>query len=272
MTGPILSVALSGSPRMWKLTIAEWRSGEIWSALPRSSGLSIPVTTGIADSRRTTSAVAAVNVGLDAVCERLWMRTVSLARVWTSRSTIFSIRPDSPGEVVFGLSCFVPTAPPMTTAAMTKAIQPKVAVFQCEALQRPARAARFRLMTASRKSFGVMSRRCLRGLGWTMERPGVFAWGRLRLVVGDNPKAAYTRSRAVRGDDRPLEHASAVARDRRLVSIRRGRSRPRCCRRHERAPERRGGRVGARLRAHGRARRVAAGARVRIHPQRAAER
>src|SRR5262245_8632358 len=139
----------------------------------------------------------------------------------------------------------------MTTAAMTKAIQPKVAVFQCEALQRPARAARFRLMTASRKSFGVMSRRCLRGPGWTMERPGVFAWGRLPLVVGDNPKAAYTRSRAVRGDDRPLEHASAVARDRCRAPLRGARSGRGRRDRDGVTRERRRRRVGARVRAHG---------------------
>ena len=42
-------------------------------------------------------------------------------------------------------SCLVPTAPPMTNATMTNASQPKMAVLRCCALQRPARAARFRV-------------------------------------------------------------------------------------------------------------------------------
>jgi hypothetical protein len=55
------------------------------------------------------------------------------------------MRPDSPGESSSPI-CFVPTAPPSTTATITNASQPKVAVFQCAALQRAALAARLRLM------------------------------------------------------------------------------------------------------------------------------
>ena len=52
------------------------------------------------------------------------------------------MRPDSPGPAVFGSSAFVPNAPPSPKATRTSAIQPKVAVFQWSALQRPMRAAR----------------------------------------------------------------------------------------------------------------------------------
>src|SRR3954454_10539664 len=43
---------------------------------------------------------------------------------------------------------FVPTAPPIAIAAITKASQPMIAALRCRALQRPARAARL---------FGCMS-------------------------------------------------------------------------------------------------------------------
>ena len=52
------------------------------------------------------------------------------------------MRPDSPGPAVFGSMVFVPTAPPIANAPTTIASQPKVAVFQWAALQRPMRAAR----------------------------------------------------------------------------------------------------------------------------------
>jgi hypothetical protein len=48
---------------------------------------------------------------------------------------------------------FVPTAAPAASAAITNAIHPSVAVFQCAALQRPARAARFSLMGLPFHSF-----------------------------------------------------------------------------------------------------------------------
>src|SRR5438067_910448 len=56
---------------------------------------------------------------------------------------ILSMLPDSPGPDVFGLTVFVPTWPPTANATTTSASQPKVAVFQWPALQRPMRAARF---------------------------------------------------------------------------------------------------------------------------------
>ena len=45
--------------------------------------------------------------------------------------------------VLLSDSVFVPTEPPMKTARITNASQPKIAFFLCCALQRPARAARF---------------------------------------------------------------------------------------------------------------------------------
>ena len=63
------------------------------------------------------------------------------------------------------------------TAATTSASQPKVAVFQCAALQRPARAARFGLMACSPCSISDMPRGCRAGDGATRTLPGVRGWG-----------------------------------------------------------------------------------------------
>ena len=71
--------------------------------------------------------------------------TLSPAGSSNPSSRIRAIRPDSPGESPSPI-CFVPIAPPITTAAITNAIQPKVAVFQCAALQRAARVARLSFM------------------------------------------------------------------------------------------------------------------------------
>ncbi len=56
------------------------------------------------------------------------------------------MRPDSPGPAAFGSIVFVPAMPPSAKATRTNASQPKVAVFQWSALQRPIRAARFRVL------------------------------------------------------------------------------------------------------------------------------
>jgi hypothetical protein len=114
-----------------------------------SRGLRTSLTSGSADTRLTTSPSAFWNAGLLVVSVRLWTSTVSSAGVSKLASRIRSIRPDSPDPSVSWSSCFVPTVPPMTTAAVTNASHPKVAVFQCEALQRPAPAARLSFMGAS---------------------------------------------------------------------------------------------------------------------------
>ena len=53
------------------------------------------------------------------------------------------MRPDSPGPGVLASMVFMPTMPPSPKATTTMASQPNVAVFQCAALQRPMRPARF---------------------------------------------------------------------------------------------------------------------------------
>ena len=51
------------------------------------------------------------------------------------------MRPDSPGPGALGSTLLTPIAVPRPKATITNASQPKVAVFQCAALQRPMRAA-----------------------------------------------------------------------------------------------------------------------------------
>src|SRR3954453_11207207 len=58
-------------------------------------------------------------------------------------STIMAPRLESPLPDAESLSWFCPTLPPIRVASTTNAIQPRMAVFRCVALQRPARAARF---------------------------------------------------------------------------------------------------------------------------------
>ena len=75
---------------------------------------------------------------------RLWTRTFSAAGCLNPASRMRSIRPDWPGPEVFVSMFFVPTMPPRPKATTTRKSQPKVAVFQWFALQRPIRAARLR--------------------------------------------------------------------------------------------------------------------------------
>ena len=83
----------------------------------------------------------------------LWIRTLSPAGCLKPASRILSARPDSPGPAVLGSMVLVPTAPPIAKAAMTRPSQPKVAVFQWLALQRPIRAARLRLVCVRDTAF-----------------------------------------------------------------------------------------------------------------------
>ncbi len=92
----------------------------------------------------TTSWIARVKAGVPARSERLWIRTLSAAGCLKPASRILSIRPDCPGPEAFGSTCLVPSWPPTKNAASTRASQPKVAVFQWAALQRPMRAATLR--------------------------------------------------------------------------------------------------------------------------------
>src|SRR5262249_43222724 len=67
----------------------------------------------------------------------------------------------------------VPWSVPSTTAAATNASHPKVAVFQCAALHRPARAARF--IVASWAVYEFTTPGCLRRLRRPIPRAGVRA-------------------------------------------------------------------------------------------------
>ena len=82
------------------------------------------------ETRATTSSIAALKAGSLASSEGLWIRTLSPAGCLKPASRILSMRPDSPGPVVFGSMLFVPTMPPSAKATTTKTSQPNVAVFQ----------------------------------------------------------------------------------------------------------------------------------------------
>src|SRR5262245_22922779 len=129
---------------MSKSTSAEWRSLEIWSPFPGASGERTFRTSAWCETPATTSLTAASNAGVPAVALVLWIRTFSEAGLVKSLCRIRSIRPDSPGPVVFGFGFFTPTMPPMPKATTTRASQPNVAVFQWAGLPRSMRAARLR--------------------------------------------------------------------------------------------------------------------------------
>ena len=120
-----------------------WPSAETWSACAGSSGerrflIAANGFTGVHDV-----VTAARNAGSSTVSVVLWTSTISvcgsaceagLLRIWSARwawptfASCWSI-------------CFVPTRLPTASAATTNASQPKTAVFQWLALQRPMRAA-----------------------------------------------------------------------------------------------------------------------------------
>src|SRR5580765_8532676 len=136
-TGSSLSAAVFLSPLMSKSISTAWRSPAIFGAWTLR-------TTATFDRRATTSSIAAAKAGVPVCSERFWIRTLSPAGCLKPASRILSIRPDSPGPLAFGSICFVPIWPPRAKATTTRASQPKVAVFQWAALQRPMRAARLR--------------------------------------------------------------------------------------------------------------------------------
>jgi len=71
----------------------------------------------------------------------LWTRTLSPDLSGKCLSAAFVARADSPTPLSSSDSVLVPTDPPMKTARITNASQPKIAFLRCCALQRPARAA-----------------------------------------------------------------------------------------------------------------------------------
>src|SRR5829696_173638 len=89
------------------------------------------------------SRTAALNTSRSTVARRLDQHTLG------RRQAELGVVEDHGGASRFAFAiaqssiCVAPTAPPITTAASAKPIQPKVAVFQWPALQRPARPAMF---------------------------------------------------------------------------------------------------------------------------------
>jgi len=95
-----------------------------------------------------TSATVDLNAGEDAFSVRDFTSTLSLAGVLKpARSRIASARAVSPVPCSESLRETFPASAPAKTATTTNTIQATVAVFQCAALHRPARAARFRLVS-----------------------------------------------------------------------------------------------------------------------------
>jgi len=142
-TGFTREPAVSGEPRMSNWTIAAWRSAEIWSGWPLSGPLT-PLACGSARTARSTRWSSLRKAGSPAACAALRTSTASLACRWKPASvSARSARAGSPLEFSTSVSLAVPASWPRITAAATKASQPKVAVFQCPALQRAARSAMF---------------------------------------------------------------------------------------------------------------------------------
>jgi hypothetical protein len=92
----------------------------------------------------------AANAGWSTVAVRDCTRTLSRAGILNpAPSMICAARRDSPFAIIQSFISRGPTKLPMTTAPTANASQPNAAVFQCAALQRPARPERFVLsMTA----------------------------------------------------------------------------------------------------------------------------
>src|SRR5581483_11665782 len=166
-TGSIFLSALSWSPLISNWTSAERRSSETWPLFPAASGDRTFCTCGRAETLRTTSVTADRKPGSASVCVLDSIRTLSPA--WfgkPARSRICSARLVSPAAVSFCFSIFVPATEPRATATTQKPSQPARAVFQRPALQRPARAARLKLISRLLLSF------LARVPGWAARRNG----------------------------------------------------------------------------------------------------
>ena len=132
-------------PFMFHSTRAVCLSFDTCASYAGSSGerTSLIVWNGLIACR--TSLTAARNAGSPIVCVLLCTSTISpIASVCGKPASrrMWSPRWASPTFVSCWSMFFVPMFVPRTTAAMTNASQPKTAVFQWLALQRPMRAAR----------------------------------------------------------------------------------------------------------------------------------
>ena len=142
ITGSILSTASSASPRMSKLDDRRMAVGrDLPGVGGRVRALDARDRPRRAETRRTTSSTAARKAGSSAraSCSRRAPSRRRAAR--TPRRGSGPPGRTRRGRVSLSSSCFVPIAPPITTAATTNASHPKIAVFRWRALQRPIRAA-----------------------------------------------------------------------------------------------------------------------------------
>ena len=121
------------------------------------SGLSIALTPSRRCRRLTTSFTAAVTRGSPASTAPLPCTSTCSVTCFgkSAAAMICSPRLDSPLPDS-DCSRFVwPMLPPISVATMTKAIQPRIAVLRCAALQRPVRAARLFGLISSPPSIPV---------------------------------------------------------------------------------------------------------------------
>ena len=154
--GAIRSFAFSASPLTSNWTRAECRSAETSPAPGRLIGETMFVTFGCCESVCTTPPTAAENAGSSTVDVRDCTSTLSRAgRSKFARSRICSARRDSPFATAQLFICCAPTRLPTVTASTANASHPKAAVFQCAALQRPARPAKLVVSIAFVPSPGV---------------------------------------------------------------------------------------------------------------------
>ena len=116
---------------------------EIWSRFAGRSGDLTFLIAGLPLTAPMTSRTVARNSGSPTVREELWISTSSVCRsAWGKPCfRIWSALCDWPVFVSSCLMFFVPTCCPIIRATTTNASQPKTAVFQWPALQRPIRAA-----------------------------------------------------------------------------------------------------------------------------------
>src|SRR5687767_3623225 len=160
-----------------------------------------------------TSSIAARNAGSSVVVVLDWTRTnstCSSAFFGKASSMILSAVRASPTFSSLSSRYLVPTAPPMTTAAITNASQPKVAVFQWLALQRPIRAARLferfkGVISGVSPRYGWVDGGSHRGHAATVRRPCVWkcglphAGGRLSAGRGELAEVRLDLRGEVRG-------------------------------------------------------------------------
>ena len=141
--GAIRSTAVSGEPRMSKVTSADRPSGAVRGA--PSSGLRMFVTSGVPSRVATRSVSAAVAAASSTSSSRCTSTISEAGSSQPLRSRISWACAGAPSSCSDRVSSAWGTRAPARTASATNASQPKTAVFRCRALHRPTRAARLRV-------------------------------------------------------------------------------------------------------------------------------